>query len=256
MAGVRDRFDYETYWWLLGRITATHRCVRFADLLEGEPAEPYFLLRHDIDYSPAAALTLAKQEAERGVAATYFILPNSMYYNILTPEHGGFAREIASLGHEIGLHYDVNFFHSFPRTEWEGLLQTQARLLGELAGTTVMSIALHQPGLNHHDPFRGNSSLGFLNAYDDRFIREMTYVSDSCRAWRDSGWQMFESGDLPRKLHLTLHPINWAEEDRDRETIFRSVHDDLCDSIHAAGDELLEKIAAHSGVREHEARKR
>ena len=28
---------------------------------------------------------LAAQEADRGIAATYFILPNSMYYNILTP---------------------------------------------------------------------------------------------------------------------------------------------------------------------------
>jgi hypothetical protein len=36
--------------------------------------------------------------------------------------------------------------------------------------------------------------------------------------------------------------------------IFRSVHDELCADVRRAGDELLAKIAVHSGVREHEAR--
>ena len=43
-------------------------------------------------------------------------------------------------------------------------------------------------------------------------------------------------------------------QDRDRESIFRSVHDELCEGVRRAGDELLAKIAVHSGVREHEAR--
>ena len=125
-------------------------------------------------------------------------------------------------------------------------------MLGDLAGAEVVSIAMHQPALNGEDPFRGEA--GLINAYEARFVRDAVYVSDSCRAWRDFGWSMLETGVIPRRLQLLLHPINWADRDRDRVSIFRSVHRDLIDEIRHAGDELLEKIAAHSGVREHERR--
>ncbi len=249
---MRDRFDFETYWWILERIARTNRCVRFCDFIGYEPTEPFFILRHDVDYSPAAALTLAEQEAKRSVFATYFLLAGSRYYNLLAPEHGYVARRLAELGHEVGLHYDVNLLRPFPRPEWGRLLRAQAQMLSELAGAEVRSVAMHQPALNGKDPFRGDR--GFINAYEPRFVRDTVYVSDSCRAWRDVGWSMLESGVVPKRLHLSLHPINWAEGDRDRVSIFRSVHDELSDEVRRAGEELLAKISVHSGVLEHENR--
>lgn len=246
---MRDSFDYATYWSLLARIAATHRIVRFADLREGEPAEPFCILRHDVDYSPAAALRLAEQESARGVRATYFLLAGTSYYNLLAPEHAHVASALLALGHEVGLHYDVRSFAPFPREEWPRLLRAQATQLGELAGEAVRSIAMHQPALHGDDPFRGRD-LGFMNAYETR----ATYVSDSCRAWRDSGWTMLSRGEFPPRLQLCLHPINWAETDRDRTTIFREVHEELLAATVTARDELLAKIACHSGVLEHEAR--
>jgi hypothetical protein len=253
---MRDSFDYETYWALLDRISATHRVLRFADFSGGgDPGEPFCILRHDVDYSPRAALRLAEQEAGRGIAATYFLLAGTSYYNLLAPEHAGFARRLVELGHEVGLHYDVNSFAAFPREEWPRLLRAQAALVGELAGTPVVSIAMHQPALNGDDPFHGTDT-GFVNAYDDRFTRDTTYVSDSCRAWRNSGWELLLADAFPRRLHLCLHPINWADADRDRMTIFRDVHDELAANLAAARDELLGKIACHAGVLEHDARGR
>lgn len=250
---MRDTFDYATYWSLLSRISSTHRIVRFADFREGAPADPFCILRHDVDYSPAAALRLAKQESERGIRATYFLLTGTSYYNLLAPEHAHVASTLVALGHEVGLHYDVRSFAPFPRNDWPRLLHAHATLLGELAGQRVTSIAMHQPALHGSDPFR-NEDHGFVNAYDDRFTRDATYVSDSCRAWRNDGWSMIASGNFPPRLHLCLHPINWAEADRDRTTIFREVHDELMASTAAARDELLAKVACHSGVLEHEAR--
>ena len=249
---MHDRFDLETYWWILERIARTNRCVRFCDFLATEPAEPFVILRHDVDYSPAAALRLAEEEAKRSFSATYFLLTGTRYFNLLAPEHAHVARRLTELGHEVGLHYDVNFLRSFARAEWGGLLRTQARMLADLAGAEVVSIAMHQPALNGEDPFRDGS--GFINAYEPRFVRDAVYVSDSCRAWRDAGWSMLREGPIPRRLHLLLHPINWSDRDRDRESIFRSVHDDLIDEIRGAGDALLEKINAHLGVLEHENR--
>ena len=177
---------------------------------------------------------------------------NSSYYNLLSPAHATFARDLVVMGHEVGLHYDVNFLEAFPREAWCDLIHVQAGLLGELSGKKVTTIAMHQPGLNGDDPLRNTGD--FLNAYDDRFYRDMPYVSDSCRAWWDHAWEMFSAGNTPSRLQLALHPINWDECDRDRETIFSSIHGDLARSIELAGGELLEKIASHEGVLQHVAR--
>ena len=252
---LRDAFDDATYWSLLSGLTATHRIVRFADVRDGDPDRPFCILRHDVDYSPAAALRLAGHEAARGIRATYFLLAGTSYYNLLAPEHAHVAPALAAMGHEVGLHYDVRSFAPFPRDHWPRLLRAQATLLGELAGQPVTSIAMHQPALHGSDPFRGEDH-GFLNAYDDRFTRGMTYVSDSCRAWRDREWSMLTSGAFPPRLHLSLHPINWGERDRDRETIFREVHDELMAATASARDELLAKVACHRAVLEHEGRPR
>jgi len=249
---MRDSFDYDTYWWIIERLSRTNRPLRFADLAGGFPAAPFFILRHDVDYSPAAALDLADQEATRGVRSTYFLLLNGIYYNMLSPEHATFGRRLAAMGHEVGLHYDVKFLQEFPRQKWRDLIRTQAALLGKLSGTRVTAIAMHQPGLNGEDPMRNTGQ--YMNAYDDRFYRDMPYFSDSCRAWWDPAWEMLTSVATPPRFQLALHPVNWAENDRDRETIFGNLHSNLARTVESAGDELLRRIAEHRGVLQHLAR--
>ncbi|MDQ6803037.1 MAG: hypothetical protein M3041_19720 [Acidobacteriota bacterium] len=242
---MHDAFDFDTYWWIVNRIASNNRCTQFRN-----PApEPFFILRHDVDYSPAAALRLAQMEAQRSMHATYFLLTGSRYYNLCAPEHAHFARRLTELGHEVGLHYDINTFRAFPENEWPALLRAQANLLSELAGQRVVSIAMHQPALSGGDPFRSDS-LGFINAYGV----DAVYISDSCRAWRDSAWSMLTTGDIPKRLQLNLHPINWSDRDRDRDEIFRGVHQQLMDEIRSARDQLLSQIAVHDGVVEHERR--
>jgi len=250
---MRHTFDFETYWEILGRLLEERPCLRFLDFAEQNPEGAFFILRHDVDYSPHAALDLAEQEAGRSVRATYFLLTGTRYYNLMAPGQSHVPRRLIELGHEVGLHYDVNSFDPFPRADWPRLLRAQASLLSELAGVPVRSIAMHQPALNGQDPFR-SLPLGFINAYEDRFNREMTYVSDSGRAWRNDGWEMLRTGRFPPRLHLSLHPINWAESDRDRATIFHAVHQNLIEDLGRAETELLSRLAVHSGVVEHEER--
>jgi hypothetical protein len=253
---MQDRFDYQTMWEILDRLRATHRIVRFADLRAGTPNEPFVILRHDVDYVPEAALALAREEASQGVRATYFLLLNGFYYNLLDPRYATVAAQLVELGHEVGLHYDVNFLRRFPDRDWPRLMRMQADVLATLSGEPVSSIAMHQPGLNGEDPLRHRTDLPFLNAYDDRFFRAMTYVSDSCRAWRDATWDMLTRGPVPAQLQLVLHPLNWNRVDRDRQTIFDDVHSTLAREITAAGQELMEQINRHQAVIEHTARER
>lgn len=61
---------------------------------------PYIVLRHDVDRSPKNALAMAKLEHEYGIQSTYYFrYPNTFNIKVM--------KQIYSLGHEIGYHYEV-----------------------------------------------------------------------------------------------------------------------------------------------------
>jgi hypothetical protein len=248
---MRDGFTYASYRRLIQRLLNTHALRRLVDFHHATPSPPFFILRHDVDYSPAAALRLAQIEADAGWRATYFLLPNGPYYNLLDPEHAALPRRLVALGHEVGLHYDVRLFDAAPHGDWADLLDAQAHLLSLLAGQPVVSIAMHQPALNGADPFAKRSM--YLNAYAPRFNGETTYISDSCRAWRDREWRLLSEGPLPARLQLCLHPLNWTESHETRAETFAHVRNEVVHSLDRVHADLMAKIAVHTGVREHEA---
>ena len=67
-----------------------------------EPGD--LLLRHDVDLSLDAALRLAEVEAEAGVTATYFLMTESVFYNLASSEGATAIARLRELGHRIGLH--------------------------------------------------------------------------------------------------------------------------------------------------------
>ena len=58
---------------------------RFAAFGEG-PRPGDLLLRHDVDLSLDAALRLAELEEEAGATATYFLMTESVFYNLASNE--------------------------------------------------------------------------------------------------------------------------------------------------------------------------
>jgi hypothetical protein len=253
LRGARDRFDDATFRALIARLRERHRIVRFRDFAGGaEPEAPWVLLRHDVDYDPAAALRLARLESDLGVSASYFVLFGAPCYDPLASENAGFAAELVRLGHEVGLHYDLRVLAAVPEERRERLLESQAELLAALSGEPVLSIAGHQPGLFGTDPKAG--ARRFVDAYAPRFFREIPYVSDSGRAFRDAGWRVLSGGEpLPQRFQLVLHPIDWTAEGNTMEELFGGVHERAADALRREGAELLRLLGEHSGVREHRA---
>lgn len=68
--------------------------------LESEPQGKVIALRHDVDEQPQNALKMAEAENELGVKATYY------FRRVPKSDHPDVIRKIASLGHEIGYHYE------------------------------------------------------------------------------------------------------------------------------------------------------
>lgn len=75
---------------------------RLHDLLTSAPAGTFF--RHDVDFSPAAAVSMARFEQERGVRSTFYVMTTSPFYT--AAEGLELAAEVSRLGHRVGVHLD------------------------------------------------------------------------------------------------------------------------------------------------------
>lgn len=75
---------------------------KYSELLDALKAYGFhtLTLRHDVDLKPQNSLRTARMEAEKGLSGIYYFraVPESWDESII--------REIASMGHEIGYHYE------------------------------------------------------------------------------------------------------------------------------------------------------
>ena len=69
------------------------------------PPEPgTVILRHDVDLSLEAALSMAELESEAGAASTYFLMTRSEFYNLDSASGQAAVERLRELGHRVGLH--------------------------------------------------------------------------------------------------------------------------------------------------------
>src|SRR4029079_12046411 len=121
---VRSDWNFEDFTEASYREVVETARARYAFEPFGTDASgPHVLWRHDVDYSMHRAVVLARLEAELGARATYFVTLHSDLYNLLEPAVHDRVREIAALGHWIGLHFDAGFHPDDElneRAAWEG----------------------------------------------------------------------------------------------------------------------------------------
>jgi hypothetical protein len=158
---------------------------RFA-FFDREPAAGDLLLRHDVDLSLDAALTLAELEAETGAAATYFLMMRSVFYNLASAEGERALARLRELGHRVGLHA------VYPQLDLDGRFDPV--------------VAWHNP-----DPeFMREPLDGAVNVMQAPYFEPDHYRSDSNQHWR-SGCPHQELADGRFEwLQLLTHPEIWV----------------------------------------------
>lgn len=248
-----SRFDYETYSAILLKLGDGRQNLRLCDTRDADLNEPYFILRHDVDFCPDTALELAEFEFELGVKATYFLLFNSPCYNLLAPHHLDVARKLVELGHEVGFHYDVPAMEpNIDQLTPAAIMERYTAMLSSLSGQPVVSVTMHNPSLlGRRDPF---SSLDYIYASDPQFTSDITYLSDSCGAWRDQAVELFRRGELPEKIQMLFHPIFWGRNDHNREVLLDRLISRLQKRLETVRSETKHIWSRHRGLIEHEAR--
>ena len=94
-------FDLAHY----GEIVAAAQAggYRFAHF-EGAPPTATVILRHDVDLSLDAAAADGGARARRRASATYFLMTESVFYNLDSSEGVAAIARLRELGHRVALH--------------------------------------------------------------------------------------------------------------------------------------------------------
>jgi peptidoglycan/xylan/chitin deacetylase (PgdA/CDA1 family) len=166
-------------------------------------------LRHDIDLHLTKVDEIARVEAEKNIRSTFYV-SLTQPYNIFYFENQLILQSIQELGHEIGLHYDLETY-PVDLNQARAHLEWEVSVLRTITGSPVHTISMHQPHTGQPDLFRMIDE--FVHPHDPRFQEDILYVSDSCRAWRDESLMTCFGLNPPRRLLLTTHPELWLNGD-------------------------------------------
>ena len=195
-----------------------------------ESAAKVFVLRHDVDKMPQNALDFARLEHEMGISASYYfrIVPQSFNPKII--------KEIASLGHEIGYHYEDMDLCSGDVDKAYTSFQKNLTKLREIA--PIQTICMHGSPLSKYDnrdlwkkyDYRELGIVG--EPYFDIDYSKVFYLTDTGRKWssmdasiRDkvaSSFhieikntqhliQLIREGKLPDQIMINTHPQRWND---------------------------------------------
>jgi hypothetical protein len=206
-------FDLDHYRELLDAAAAGG--YRFATF-DRDPQPGDVFLRHDVDLSLEAALSLAELEQERGARATYFLMTESVFYNLDSQLGRDTLARLRELGHAVGLHA------VHPRAQFDARFDPV--------------LAWHNPHAEFvHDPVDGA-----VNVMQPPWFTRGKYRSDSNQHWREGcPHEELHTGAF-EWLQLLVHPEIWVYEGETMGETMRAMLDAKREELlgYLAGDRI------------------
>jgi hypothetical protein len=144
------------------------------------------------------------------------------FYNVFSAQNKTILKEIAGLGHRIGLHFDeMTYFNSDMVLQQSEkietlalseqlchLIQEEAVMLSNALDLKIDTVSMHRPS-----KFCLKSDLkipGIINSYGQEFFKGFKYLSDSRRHWREDVLEYIQEEKF-QKLHILTHAF-WYHE--------------------------------------------
>jgi len=206
----------------------------FSEFLKS-PSSRSIVLRHDVDKRPQNSLSLAKIEHKLGLKGVYNFraVPVSWDENII--------KEISSLGHEIGYHYEnLSVYKGNDEKAFDDFKLNLEKLRSLVP---VSTITMHGSPKSKHDSrdlwkIYDYKELGIIGEpYFDVDYSEVLYLTDTGRRWdgskvsirdkvnadmsiklKENGYRFHSTDDiikaakekaLPEFMMFTIHPQRW-----------------------------------------------
>ncbi len=176
-------FDLDHYGELLEAAKAGGYGFAFFDR---QPQAGDLILRHDVDLSLDAALRMAELERSLAARSTYFLMRESVFYNVSSSEGREALEHLRGLGHRVGLH-----------AVWPS---------AELDERFDPVVAWHNPDREYmREPVAGAA-----NVMEERFFSPERYRSDSNQRWRHGCPHEDLAAGRFEWLQLLTHPEIWV----------------------------------------------
>lgn len=216
--GWSEDFSYAFYRKILSVFKSDLSPRRLSDALGGQDpsGKPIAVMRHDVDVCPQIALRMATVEHEEKFASTYLFLTDSPLYKLEDPATGSAMRQIAAMGHEIALHFDIDDGARVMRrgmAEVEEQINVAAQRIAAMSGVAVESLSFHRP--LDLETLKADRVAGLVNAYGPSLMRR--YLSDSNACWREGNPLQSLSSAKGQALQMLVHPIWWGETHLSRQ---------------------------------------
>ena len=165
------------------------------------------ILRHDIDTQLDVAVEMAKIENCYNIRSTYFIRLHSHNYNPFCVKDLRKILSIKNMGHEIGFHYESDFYFIINKGVSESL-RREVEILNYLLDVDIKTVCPHEPTRTGQFYIEG---LEFNQSYDSAILKDFKYISDSSCRWRDgSFYENLEENHS--RLYVLTHPYWWYKE--------------------------------------------
>ena len=181
-----------------------------------EPQAGDIFLRHDVDLSLEAALQLARLEHERGARATYFLMTESVFYNLDSELGRDTLARLRELGHAVGLHA------VHPRAQFDARFDPV--------------LAWHNPNAEFvHEPVEDT-----VNVMQPPWFTRGNYRSDSNQHWREGcPHEELRTGAFAW-IQLLVHPEIWVYDGETMGETMRAMLDVKREELlgYLAGDRI------------------
>ena len=212
----------ENYPKILKKAYEKYKFIKFEDNFD--KSEKVILWRHDIDFSPHRAFSMAKEEYKLGIKAYYFVHVSSIYYNVLEPYISELIRKIYSLGHIIGVHFDASKYNENNFQRIEENIKFEANIIERIIDDDIKVFSVHNPSTLRKVSLDKTSYFGLINASSSKLLKDFKYCSDSNGFWRFESLNNLLLDDNINRLYVLTHPVWWQEEEMSpRDKISRSI---------------------------------
>lgn len=198
-------FSEKTYKILLKKIN--NKTIFYDEIRANDK---FTLWRHDVDISVHRAYQLAKIEKKKNIRATYFLLLGSNFYNIFEKEIKTLINKISSLGHQLGLHFDLSNYDIKTKKQLEKYLTFEKQILENLFQTKIKVFSFHNYS-KKCQKFNNFTYANMINVYSRYFKSTAQYLSDSNGYWRFRRLDNFLDQKY-EKVHVLTHPVWWQKK--------------------------------------------
>ncbi|MFA7688874.1 MAG: hypothetical protein WCX96_02150, partial [Bacilli bacterium] len=148
-------------------------------------------------------------------------------------------KEIESMGHKIGLHFDEVKYQINNEEELKKYVKKEASIMSTELNIDINSVSMHRPS---KWVFEGDIKIeGLINSYSKEFIQEFKYVSDSRLNWRENITEIISSNDYKR-LHILTHAFGYKDLELNPKDIYLQFLRDKKEEIYEVLDENTKKL--------------